>query len=121
MADAPMNHQILLVSRPEVEASTANFKLVETPLAPLKEGELRVRNHFLSLDPYMRGRMSDTKCYTEPQPMNEVMVGGTVGEVIESHNASFKAGDTVVSIFGWQEYGTSEGKGLTRSIPPACQ
>jgi NADPH-dependent curcumin reductase len=112
MADASMNRQILLVSRPEREASTANFKLVETPLAPLADGEVRVRNHFLSLDPYMRGRMSDAKSYAEPQPLNEVMVGGTVGEVIESRNPSFKAGDSVVGMYGWQEYGTSDGAGL---------
>lgn len=103
MADAQMNRQVLLVSRPQSEASTANFKLVETPLAPLKEGEVRVRNHFLSLDPYMRGRMSDAKSYAAPQPLNEVMIGGTVGEVIESRNASFKVDDTVVGMYSWQE------------------
>jgi NADPH-dependent curcumin reductase len=112
MANAPINRQILLVSRPEGEASTANFKLVETPLAPLQDGELRVRNHFLSLDPYMRGRMSDAKSYVPPQPLNEVMCGGTVGEVIESRNPSFKVGDSVVGMYGWQEYGTSDGQGL---------
>jgi NADPH-dependent curcumin reductase len=112
MADAQMNRQVLLVSRPQGEASAANFKLVETPLAPLKEGEVRVRNHFLSLDPYMRGRMSDAKSYAAPQPLNEVMIGGTAGEVVESRNASFKAGDKVVGMAGWQEFGTSDGQGL---------
>ncbi|MFP3557771.1 NADP-dependent oxidoreductase [Paraburkholderia sp. SIMBA_049] len=107
-----INRQILLVSRPQGAASADNFKLVETPLAPLADGEVRVRNHYLSLDPYMRGRMSDAKSYATPQPLNEVMIGGTTGEVIESKNAAFKPGDKVVGMFGWQEFGTSDGKAL---------
>jgi NADPH-dependent curcumin reductase CurA len=107
-----VNRQILLASRPEGEASVSNFRLVETPLAPLAEGQVRVRNHFLSLDPYMRGRMNESKSYAAPQPLGEVMIGGTVGEVIESKHPKFKAGDKVVGMFGWQEYGTSDGSGL---------
>ncbi|MBP0594707.1 NADP-dependent oxidoreductase [Paraburkholderia sp. LEh10] len=107
-----LNRQILLVSRPQGAASVDNFKLVETPLAPLADGEVRVRNHYLSLDPYMRGRMNDSKSYAAPQPLNEVMIGGTVGEVIESKNAAFKPGDNVIGMFGWQEFGTSNGNGL---------
>ena len=68
------------------------------------DGQVLVRNHYLSLDPYMRGRMNDSKSYAQPQPLNEVMLGGTVGEVIESKNAHFKAGDKVVGMGGWQEY-----------------
>ncbi|SKC71652.1 NADP-dependent oxidoreductase [Paraburkholderia hospita] len=109
-----INRQILLVSRPQGAASADNFKLVETPLAPLAEGEVRVRNHYLSLDPYMRGRMSDAKSYATPQPLNEVMIGGTTGEVIESKNAAFKPGDKVVGMFGWQEFGTSDGQALRK-------
>ncbi|MDR5739198.1 MULTISPECIES: NADP-dependent oxidoreductase [unclassified Caballeronia] len=112
MAEAQRNRQVLLVSRPEREATTSNFKLIETPLAPLQEGEVRVRNHYLSLDPYMRGRMSDAKSYAPPQPLNEVMIGGTVGEVTESRNPSFRVGDKVAGMYGWQEYGTSDGKEL---------
>lgn len=114
MADAPLNRQILLVSRPEGEASASNFKLVETPLAPLAEGEVRVRNHYLSLDPYMRGRMDDAKSYAPPQPLNEVMIGGTVGVVSESRNPKFAVGDNVVGMLGWQEYGTSDGTMLNQ-------
>ena len=114
MADAQINRQILLVSRPQGEASVSNFRLVETPLAPLKDGEVRVRNHYLSLDPYMRGRMDDAKSYASPQPLDEVMIGGTVGVVSESRNPAFKAGDSVVGMFGWQEYGTSDGTGLNK-------
>ena len=70
-----------------------------------------MRNHYLSLDPYMRGRMNDTQSYAPPQPLNEVMIGGTVGEVVESKNPKFAVGDKVVAMFGWQEYGTSDGTG----------
>ncbi|SAK78666.1 alcohol dehydrogenase [Caballeronia catudaia] len=114
MADAQINRQILLVSRPQGEASVSNFKLVETPLAPLQDGEVRVRNHYLSLDPYMRGRMDDAKSYAAPQPLDQVMIGGTAGVVSESRNAAFKTGDHVVGMSGWQEYGTSDGKGLNK-------
>jgi NADPH-dependent curcumin reductase len=99
-----LNRQILLVSRPHGEPSAENFKLVETPVAPLADGQVLVRHHFLSLDPYMRGRMNDAKSYAAPQPLDEVMIGGTVGEVVESRNAHFKAGDKVVGMGGWQEY-----------------
>ena len=109
-----INHQILLASRPEGAVSSANFKLVETPLAPLADGQVRVRNHFLSLDPYMRGRMNESKSYAKPQPLNEVMVGGTVGEVVESRNPKWQPGDRVVAQFGWQEYGTTDGGGMQK-------
>jgi NADPH-dependent curcumin reductase len=109
-----INRQILLVSRPQGAASVDNFKLVETPLEPLGEGQVRVRNHFLSLDPYMRGRMDDSKSYAASQPLNEVMIGGTVGEVVESKNPKFAIGDKVVGTYGWQEFGTSDGKGLRK-------
>ncbi|WGS40481.1 NADP-dependent oxidoreductase [Burkholderia sp. JSH-S8] len=109
-----VNRQILLVSRPQGAASVDNFRLVETPLAPLANGEVRVRNHFLSLDPYMRGRMSDAKSYAEPQPLDEVMIGGTAGEVIESRHPGFAVGEHVVGNLGWQEYGTSNGHGLRK-------
>ena len=98
------NKQIHLVSRPTGEPSAANFKLVETPVAALKDGEVLIRNHFLSLDPYMRGRMNDGKNYADPQPLNAVMIGGTVGQVVESKNPSYAAGDSVVGMGGWQEY-----------------
>jgi NADPH-dependent curcumin reductase CurA len=109
-----INRQILLVSRPQGAASVDNFKLVETPLEPLADGQVRVRNHFLSLDPYMRSRMDDSKSYAASQPLNEVMIGGTVGEVVESKNPKFTVGDKVVGIYGWQEFGTSDGKGLRK-------
>lgn len=108
------NRQWKLVSRPHGHASVDNFRLVEAPLQPLAEGQVRVRNRYLSLDPYMRGRMNDTRSYTAPQPLDAVMQGGTAGEVVESRNAKFKTGDRVVGMLGWQLYGTSDGEGLTR-------
>jgi NADPH-dependent curcumin reductase len=99
-----LNRQILLASRPQGEPSAENFKLVETPVAPLADGQVLVRHHFLSLDPYMRGRMNDAKSYAAPQPLDQVMIGGTAGEVVESRNPQFSAGDKVVGMGGWQEY-----------------
>lgn len=98
------NRQILLVSRPTGEPTADNFRLVSTPLPALQEGEVLVRHHFMSLDPYMRGRMSEAKSYAKPQPLNEVMQGGTVGEVVESRLANYAVGDKVVGGGGWQEY-----------------
>ena len=70
----------------------------------LADGQVLVRHHYLSLDPYMRGRMNDGKSYAQPQPLDEVMIGGTVGEVVASKNDFFQVGDTVLGMGGWQEY-----------------
>ena len=102
-----INHQILLASRPQGEATVHNFKLVEAPVPTaeqLSEGQVLVRHHFLSLDPYMRGRMNDSKSYAEPQPLDSVMIGGTVGEVVLSKHPKFAPGDAVLGMGGWQEY-----------------
>jgi NADPH-dependent curcumin reductase CurA len=99
-----MNHQWLLASRPKGEPTVDNFRLVETPVPELKDGEVLVRNHFMSLDPYMRMRMSDAKSYALPQPLDKVMLGGTAGEVVASLQADFAVGDKVVGPGGWQEY-----------------
>jgi NADPH-dependent curcumin reductase CurA len=99
-----VNRQIQLASRPTGEAGPENFRLVEASVAPLADGQVLVRHHFLSLDPYMRGRMSDAKSYAEPQPLDAVMIGGTAGEVVESRNPAFQVGDRVVGMGGWQEY-----------------
>ena len=100
----PVNQQILLDNRPEGEASLGNFKLVGSETPALREGQVLVRHHFLSLDPYMRGRMNDSKNYTAAQPLGEVMIGGTVGEVVESRSPKFRSGDKVVGMGGWQQY-----------------
>jgi NADPH-dependent curcumin reductase CurA len=102
-----INRQIQLASRPQGEATTDNFKLVELPVpsqAELADGQVVVRHHFLSLDPYMRGRMNESKSYAQPQPLNDVMIGGTVGEVVASKHPKFAVGDKVLGMGGWQEY-----------------
>jgi NADPH-dependent curcumin reductase CurA len=102
-----LNHQIVLDKRPAGEASASNFKLVSAPVpdaASLTAGQVLVRHHYLSLDPYMRGRMNDSKSYAAPQALGEVMIGGTVGEVVASQHPKFAVGDAVVGMGGWQEY-----------------
>jgi hypothetical protein len=101
---AQSNRQIHLVSRPTGEATADNFRLLEKPLGTPGEGQVLVRHHFLSLDPYMRGRMNDAKSYAQPQPLDQVMQGGTAGVVAESRHPGYKPGDSVVGYGGWQEY-----------------
>jgi NADPH-dependent curcumin reductase CurA len=100
----PNNRQWLLDNRPQGEASASNFKLVSVQTPALADGQVLVRHHYLSLDPYMRGRMNEGKSYAAPQPLGEVMIGGTVGEVEESRHPKFAVGDKVVGMGGWQEY-----------------
>jgi len=100
----PQNKQILLDNRPEGEAVASNFKLVNSDTPALQDGQVLVRHHFLSLDPYMRGRMNDAKSYAAPQALGQTMGGGTVGEVLESKNPKFTVGDKVVGMGGWQQY-----------------
>lgn len=106
--------RIVLASRPEGWVTTDNFRQETVPLEQPGEGQVLVRVHYLSLDPYMRGRMNDTRSYSPPQPLNETMVGGTVGEVVASRHPGFAAGDKVVGHLGWQEYGLSDGQGLRK-------
>jgi NADPH-dependent curcumin reductase CurA len=98
------NQQIHLVSRPAGEASLEDFALVEASVPEVGEGQVLVRHHYLSLDPYMRGRMDDAKSYAPPQPLNAVMQGGTVGDVVASRSAAYTAGDMVVGAGGWQQF-----------------
>ncbi|CAN7146798.1 MULTISPECIES: NADP-dependent oxidoreductase [unclassified Variovorax] len=100
----PINRQQLLDNRPDGEAVASNFKLVSTETPPLKDNEVLVRHHYMSLDPYMRGRMNDAKSYAQPQPLGQVMQGGTAGEVVESKHPKYAVGDKVVGFGGWQEY-----------------
>ncbi len=104
-----MNKRILLASRPEGEARVENFQLVETPLPELADGQVLVRHRWLSLDPYMRGRMNEGKSYAKPQPLGEVMIGGTTGEVAASRHPSYAVGDAVVGLGGWQQYSVVDG------------
>ncbi len=100
----PQNRQIVLDNCPVGEAVATNFKLVSTDTPALAEGQVLVRHHYLSLDPYMRGRMNDSKSYAAAQPLGQVMIGGTVGEVVESRHTKLAVGDKVVGMGGWQEY-----------------
>jgi NADPH-dependent curcumin reductase CurA len=112
------NQQIVLASRPAGEATVSNFRLVETPVPALADGQVLVRHHYLSLDPYMRGRMNDGKSYAQPQPLDAVMIGGTVGEVVESRHPGFAAGDQVVGMGGWQQYSVVDASqlGMLRKV-----
>ncbi|MBK9036224.1 MAG: NADP-dependent oxidoreductase [Myxococcales bacterium] len=103
-----MNQQIVLASRPTGAPTVDNFAVVEQPVADLADGHVLVQHSYLSLDPYMRGRMNDGKSYAAPQPLGEVMIGGTVGEVVASRAAGFAAGDHVVGMGGWQRYFAGE-------------
>lgn len=100
----PTNKQIHLDNRPEGEAVASNFKLVTAQTPDLKDNQVLVRHHYMSLDPYMRGRMNDSKSYAQPQPLGQTMQGGTVGEVVESKHPKYAVGDKVVGFGGWQEY-----------------
>jgi NADPH-dependent curcumin reductase CurA len=114
-----MNSQrIVLASRPAGEATVHNFRLETVATPPLAEGQVLVRNHWLSLDPYMRMRMNDTKSYAPPVAVGAVMVGGTAGEVVESRHPDFRAGDTVVAQGGWQEASVLDAtqKGVVRKV-----
>jgi NADPH-dependent curcumin reductase len=113
-----INRQIHLVSRPQGEPTLDNFKLVEAPLPELRDGQVLVRHRYLSLDPYMRGRMNDGKSYAAPQPLNETMLGGTVGEVVASKSELFREGDRVTGMGGWQEYQVIEAsqRGMLRKV-----
>jgi len=118
------NQQILLARRPQGAAVEDDFRMVEAEVPPVREGQLLTRVHYLSLDPYMRGRMEEAKSYAAPQPLGEVMVGGTVAEVVESRNPKFKAGDFVVGMAGWQQFQVTDGAGLrkvdVRTIAPSA-
>src|SRR6476646_9005223 len=117
----PTNRQILLDNRPQGEATADNFKLVTVETPPLQDGQVLVRHHFLSLDPYMRGRMNDAKSYAVPQPLNAVMQGGTVGEVVASKNAGYAVGDKVVGFGGWQQFSVVDAgtPGVLRKVDTA--
>ena len=118
---ALINHQILLASRPQGEPTPANFRMVEMPIPELNDGQVLVRHHYLSLDPYMRGRMNESKSYAAAQPLDQVMIGGTVGEVVASKNAHFEVGDQVVGQGGWQEYAVVEAtqRGVLQKVDTA--
>jgi NADPH-dependent curcumin reductase CurA len=106
--------QIVLASRPNGVVSVDNFRLESAPIPSISAGQVLVRNHYLSLDPYMRMRMEDVKSYAAPQALDAVMVGGTAGEVVASNNPKFAVGDKVVGMLGWSEMGVDDGSMLKK-------
>jgi NADPH-dependent curcumin reductase CurA len=117
---AQENRRIVLASRPEGEPKLENFKLESAPVPSPGQDEVLTRTLWLSLDPYMRGRMNAGKSYAKPVEIGEVMEGGTVGEVVESKSDRFRPGDIVLAHGGWQEYAVQPGKGLRKIDPDAA-
>lgn len=109
---AQINLRIVLASRPVGAPNNDNFRLEEQPIPQPGDNEVLLRTIYLSLDPYMRGRMSDAKSYADPVAIGAVMTAGTVSRVVQSNNPNFKEGDWVLSMNGWQEYAISDGSEL---------
>ncbi|WP_045737723.1 NADP-dependent oxidoreductase [Xanthomonas sp. MUS 060] len=119
MSAAPLSTRIVLASRPQGAPSAENFRLEQVPLAPPGHGQVLLRNRWLSLDPYMRGRMSAAPSYAPPVQLGETMVGSTVAEVVQSHAPGFAPGDLVlVQNGGWQTHLVAEGDSLRRKLDP---
>jgi NADPH-dependent curcumin reductase CurA len=109
-----VNRRIVLASRPEGEPTPENFRLETVPVPTIGPGQVLLRTHWLSLDPYMRGRMSAAKSYAKPVEIGDVMEAGTVSEIVASENPGFSVGDIVLSHSGWQVYAISDGKGMRK-------
>jgi len=110
---ATTTREIRLASRPVGRPSSANFELAESPLPALEDGQILVRNLFMSVDPYMRGRMNDVKSYSAPFAVGKALDGGAVGEVIASRSSAHQEGDVVVHSLGWREYAVVDGTAAT--------
>jgi NADPH-dependent curcumin reductase CurA len=106
------NREVHLISRPKGIPKKSNFAVVEANIPPLKKGQILIKNHYFSVDPYMRGRMNDGKSYIPPFQLNQPMSGGSVGEVIESKHPDFEKGQITTGFGGWREYFVSDGAGL---------
>ena len=115
-----LNRAVLLQSRPRGEPKLSDFELVESPVPSPGEGEFLCRTIYLSLDPYMRGRMNDVKSYAQPAELGKPMVGGAVSEVVASNNPAFPTGSFVVGSTGWQAYAVSRGAGVRKLDPTAA-
>jgi NADPH-dependent curcumin reductase CurA len=112
-----INREIRLKSRPVGMPQESDFDLVEAPVPDPGENQVLVKNRYMSVDPYMRGRMIDAKSYIAPFQIGQTLEGASVGEVLESNNDQFKPGDIVVSFLGWREYFVSTGAGLVKINP----
>jgi NADPH-dependent curcumin reductase len=114
---AATNRRVLLKSRPQGEPTSADFEIVDGPVPDPQEGEYLSRTIWMSLDPYMRGRMSEAKGYAANAKLGEALGGGTVGQVLKSKNPKFKEGDYVAEYAGWQSYAVSNGAGVMKLDP----
>jgi NADPH-dependent curcumin reductase CurA len=112
-----VNRQVLLASRPRGWPEEGNFRLVESPVPVPGDNQLLLRAHWLSLDPYMRGRMNEGRSYVKPVDVGAVMCGECISEVVESRHPEFAVGDWVHGDLGWQEYAISDGSGLRKLDP----
>ena len=123
-AVATRNKQWVLASRPAGPVVESNFTLVDAEVPVLQDGQALIKVHYLSLDPYMRGRMDDAKSYAPPQALGAVMIGGTVGEVVESRTDELNRGDMVVGMGGWQQYFVTDARGVrpidVRRVPASA-
>ena len=117
MTNSTVNRQVILVSYPNGMPEVTNFSLREMPIPKPKEGEVLIRANYLSVDPYMRARMSDLQSYMAPFKINEPPVGGVVGTVVESKSPKFKAGDTVRGILDWADFSISSGVDVEKIDP----
>lgn len=117
VAQAVMNRKIVLASRPQGKPTLENFRLEKETVPVAGDGQLLLQTQYLSLDPYMRGRMNAGKSYAERVEIGDAMVGGTVSRVVSSNNSSFSEGDLVTAFSGWQDYAVSDGKGLMKLDP----
>src|SRR5262245_56593910 len=108
------NRQIRLQRRPTGAPTPDDFSIVDTPMPAVQDGHVLRRTIYLSLDPYMRGRMNDARSYAAPVALGDVMVGATVSQVLESRDDKFKAGDFVTANDGWQQYASSPASGLRK-------
>lgn len=118
-----VNRQFVLAARPLGMPKESDFGLVEAPLSALAQGQVLLGSMYLSVDPYMRGRMTGIRTYADPVNIGEVMVGAAVGNVIQSLNPEFRVDDVVTGYWGWQEFAVADGRGLqkldTRIAPPS--
>src|SRR5215469_15206253 len=118
-----INRQFVLAAHPVGMPKESDFRLIEAPIPALAPGQVLLRSMFLSVDPYMRGRMTGVRTYADPVDIGQVMVGGTVGKVMQSTNPQFRVGDVVTGYWGWQELAISDGKSLqkldTTIAPPS--
>jgi len=109
-----ISREIQLRKRPVGIPQESDFEIVEVPVQEREEGEILVQNEYISVDPYMRGRMIDRKSYTPPFQLGETITGGSVGKIVSSNLEEYKVGEYVLSFQGWREYFVSDGAGLTK-------